>query len=681
MEPEDPSREHMNPHNGTRHRRLRIVLLCTAALVGVASLSPRSSASSTNPEQQRQQFLQAEQLLKQGHRGQYQNLLGRLRDYPLYPYLLFEDLRQRLDSASPREIGAFLDRFADTPLAPRLRGRWLRSLAKHHRWGDYIHAYQPTDDGFLQCNYRRALLETGHRRQALAGIGPLWRTGQSLPDACDPVLETWEASGNLTPDLAWERIRLAMEAGNPRLGRYLGRYLPEAQRKWVEAWYRVYRKPTRLLKSDPVRAPEPARGWIVMNGLERLASINPHDTAESWRRILARYHLTAEQRGRLVRRIALSLAYDGDPEAGRWLLKVPSAQCTARVRNWRVRSALNQQDWPQVLHWLNRLPAGEKNDTRWRYWRARALEALGHQHEAERIYARLARTRTYEGFLAADRIGVSYSFENQALDFTSSQLQQLAHRPGIRRARELFALNRLLDARREWYAATRDLNDMQLQQAAKLAQSWGWYDRAILTLGRSRYRDDLKLRFPIVHRKVVLRQAHRVDINPAWAYAVMRKESAFNTEARSQKGALGLMQLLPQTARRVARDMNIRWHRSAQLYHPRFNIRVGMTYLRMVLDRFGDHPVLATAAYNAGTYRVRQWLPTAQSVPADIWIETLPYGETRDYLRSVLAFTAIYERRLGQRPTRLLRRMPPVAPRDGKLSSAPASTRGKSGRS
>jgi soluble lytic murein transglycosylase len=671
----------MNPQNGTGHRRLRFAVLCTAAVVGVVLSSPRSSAQGTNVEQQRHRFLQAEQSLKQGDRSRYQSLLGRLRDYPLYPYLLFEDLRQRLASASSHEIGAFLHRFADTPLAPRLRYRWLRSLAKHHSWNRYIHAYQPTDNAFLQCNYRRALLETGHRRQALAGIASLWRTGRSLPDACDPVLSTWEASGTLTANLAWERIRLAMEAGHPRLARYLGRYLPKSQQPWVDTWYHVYRKPTRLLKSGPVRAPAPVREWIVMNGLERLASINPHDTAQSWHRILARYQLTPEQRARLVRRIALALAYDGDPEASRWLLKVPSAQCTARVRNWRVRSALNQQDWPQVLHWLNRLPAGEQSDTRWRYWRARALEALGHHHDADRIYAQLAQTRTYEGFLAADRIGVPYSFENQALDFTNVQLQQLARKPGIRRARELFALDRLLDARREWYAATRHLNDMQLQQAAKLAQSWGWYDRAILTLGRSQYRDDLKLRFPIVHRRVVLRQAHRVDINPAWAYAVMRKESAFNTEARSQKGALGLMQLLPQTARRVAHDMNLRWRRSGQLYHARFNIRVGMTYLRMVLDRFGDHPVLATAAYNAGTYRVRQWLPTTQSVPADIWIETIPYGETRDYLRSVLAFTAIYERRLGQPPTRLLQRMPPVEPRDGKLSSAPASTRGKRGRS
>ena len=200
----------------------------------------------------------------------------------------------------------------------------------------------------------------------------------------------------------------------------------------------------------------------------------------------------------------------------------------------------------------------------------------------------------------------------------------------------------------------------RLLKAAKLADEWGWHDRAIATLARARYWDDLELRFPLAHQQVVLTQAKRQKVNPAWAFAIIRQESAFTTDARSHAGAMGLMQLMPRTARTVARSMKMQPPRRYDLLKIDTNIRLGVRYLKKVQDRNQGHPVLATAAYNAGQSRVTQWLPEQGSVAADVWIETVPFQETRDYLKRVMTYTVIYEQRLGRDPVPLLERMSPI---------------------
>jgi soluble lytic murein transglycosylase len=621
-----------------------------------------SAAESSSIAQQRAAFLKAEQAFKEGDQARFSQLTKQLRDYPLYPYLRYEDLSTRLDSAKTREIDTFLDTFADSPVASRLRYEWLQELASHRRWRTYLHAYRPSNSFQLQCYHRQALWATGDHKAALSDMEALWLNGQSLPDACDPLLESWRKAGGLTEQLVWQRIRLAMADGEPKLARYLARFLPPHEQQWVQVWYKVHRKPSLILHSKLLDGNHPAAKWIFVHGMKRLARIDTEKAVEAWGRLSGRFHLSDDERGDIIRAIGLSLAYDGHQDARGWLAKIPATHTDQAVRYWRVRAALVRQDWPEVLHWIARLTKGEQSDDRWQYWRARALEALGNRDEAKALYRHLATSRSYEGFLAADRLGLPYRFEEESLRYEPAELATLEKLPGILRARELFHLGRDLDARREWYAATRHMDESELRRAAKLAHAWGWHDRAILTLGRSSYRDDLELRFPVVHETTVVKQANKANVDPAWAFAVIRRESAFNPEARSYRGARGLMQLLPATARQVARVINAPFRGSAELYKADLNIQLGINYLRMVLDKFSDHPVLATAAYNAGGYRVRGWLPQNQPLPADIWIETIPFNETRNYLRSVLAYTAIYERRMGREPTPLKNRMPPVSP-------------------
>ncbi|NNF97277.1 MAG: transglycosylase SLT domain-containing protein, partial [Halobacteria archaeon] len=257
--------------------------------------------------------------------------------------------------------------------------------------------------------------------------------------------------------------------------------------------------------------------------------------------------------------------------------------------------------------------------------------------------------------------GHRYQFAHTPLVYQDSELADVEALPAIQRAREFYAIKRTVDARREWNYAIQRMPQPQLLKAAKLADAWGWHDRAITTLAEAKYWDDLELRFPLAHQQQVLNQAARQQINPAWAFAIIRQESAFTADARSHAGALGLMQLLPRTARDMARSLRVRKPRKSDILKIDTNIQLGVGYLKKVQDRYQGHPVLATAAYNAGPSNVKRWLPDNGAVAADIWIETVPFKETRDYLKRVLTYTVIYEQRLGQQPKSLLERMTPIS--------------------
>lgn len=615
------------------------------------------------------QFVAAEQALQRGDRQAFEALLHQLRDYPLYPYLLYNDLRDRLSTNPAEDIQRFVHDYADTPLASRLEREWLSTLYRKRMWQAYLDHYRGDDSLQRDCNRRHALLELGRRSEALEDMESLWLHGFSLPDSCDHALGAWHRQGGITTELAWRRISLAMAENNAGLAKYLGRYLAEDDRQTLDKWQSLYRDPAKLATADLSKAGKRS-SQIAFNVARRLARLEPAQAAALWPQLIARFDFSEEQQHRLQRRIALSFAYDGDPAALTWFARIPDDSSDRYVRYWRVRAALAQQDWSAVLHWIDKLTPVERGEERWQYWRARALEATGRNEEAHTIYTKVAGSRSYEGFLAADRIRAPYTLDNRPLQFSTAALDDFAARPAMQRARELMKLDRMLDARREWYAALQHFNERELEMAAAVAHRWGWHDRAILTVSRAKYWDDLELRFPMPYLQTVRSIAQSTGVDAAWTYAVIRRESAFNTDARSHRGAVGLMQLLPSTAKDVARTIDRQLRAVADLYQADTNIQFGTAYLRMILERFGDHPVLATAAYNAGPYRVQTWLPKRGSVPADIWVETVPFSETREYLRNVLAYTAIYEQRMGRGATPLHARMPAVKPKSENGTSA-----------
>jgi soluble lytic murein transglycosylase len=631
-----------------------VLLVCAFAGTTQAISGPVELA------RQRARFLEAEAALEQHHYGRFHRLLKGMEGYPLYPYLMYADLERRLPAAPASQVQAFLDAYADTPLAPRLHRHWLKRLAQSKRWEAFLEAYQPLGSTTLECRRLEALIETGRKDEALDQVESLWLVGRSQPRVCDYAFKDWIAAGRLSTELAWERVNLAMEAGQIRLARYLSRFLAPKERSWLELWIRVHNKPMLVADPDTVKGHHPAAEAILSHGLRRWARSDPKAAAETWAKIRQERPFSSHERDRIERRIALSLAAEGHPDALEYLTTFQPAQPDETVDAWRARAALDQGDWRAVHQAIQAMTPEQRAEKRWRYWLARSLEERGLGPEARKIYAELAENRNYFGFLAADRLDRPYAFEHRPLALPNSEVDSLVQRPAFRRAHELLLLGRTVEARREWHHATEKADEADLLRAAALAHQWGWHDRAILTVARTSHFDDLELRFPLPYRDNVFAQAALQNIDPAWVFAVMRQESAFTSDVRSRAGALGLMQIMPATGRQIARTLNTPWRSSHQLLKTNTNIRFGTAYLRRMMDKLEDHPVLATAAYNAGSQRVSRWLPENRAESADLWVETIPFGETRSYVSRVFAYTAIYEQRLGRKITRLGQRMPPI---------------------
>lgn len=618
----------------------------------LALLSPVPAPSASRSEDR--PFLEAERAIKLGQRDRFLRLAESLKDYPLYPYLLYADLSRRLSRAKPEEVEAFLTRYGDLPLTPRLKRRWLKKLANQGHWKSFLELYEATGDVALHCQFLRAQILTGEREAAYGQVAEVWLHGQSRPAECDPVFESWINAGHLSEELVWERIWLAMQSHRTGLAKYLSRYLPKEQRPLLEDWIALRSSPDRV-KRVADDGDEVLNARMRVYAVERLARSDPEAAAALWRYLSSKYPFGETLARRVYRRIGLSFAREGRAEAGDWLAKVPSE--SEYLRHWRLANALLHERWREALEVLPDPEASGHNAERWRYWRARALQALGYPQVAGSLFRSIASERSYYGFLAADAIGAPYQFSDDPLIFDDEALQRLASTPPGRRIRALLALGRALDARREWYHWIPNLDVVERAQAAKLAQRWEWHDVGILTVARTPYRDDLRLRFPVAHEEEVARHASDHGLEPAMILAMIRQESAFKIDAASPRGARGLMQLMPSTGRRMARSVGVRLKRRSELFDPALNVKLGTAYFRRLLDRTQGNHVLALGAYNAGPHRVEAWRPQSGSVPADVWIENIAYSETREYVKRVLAYTVVYEHRLGKAPTPLSERM------------------------
>lgn len=633
-----------------------VVFLCTL-------LWMPGPAASAGPEQQRSLFLQAEEALRKGQRQTFLNLLTKLENYPLGVYLRQQDLERRLALNSAEEVRAFLHDYDGTPSADALRRTWLALLARHKRWETFLRDYRPQTDTDLLCHHGRALLAAGHRTEAWDLAAQLWLSGSSRPKSCDPLLQTWIAGGGLNRDLTWQRIELAITAGQIKLARYLGRFLSQTDKQWLDFWLRVDHSPGLVLEYDWHRTNHPQMDAVIAHGMRKLTRVDASKAAKNWERLRLRCGLDRERYAAVENDILLFMSLRFAPNALDQISTFPEPLRTDRVREWAVRAALRRQSWSTVLHLLDLLTPVQQRESRWRYWRARAMEQSGWTEQATALYRDLAANHDYFGLLAMDKLGKKMELNHTPMLVLDVDLQRVRQLPGLRRAEELRALKRFGPARREWQQAVTDLDQPQLLAAAKWAQHLGWHDRAIITAVAAKHSTDLELRFPLPHNSAILAQARTKQLDPAWVYGVMRQESLFMCDVGSSAGALGLMQIMPQTGRRIAGWHGEKLSSSVLLLQPERNIRYGTTYLRRQLDDLQNHPALATAAYNAGQHRVKGWLP-ATALPADIWVETIPFNETRNYVEKVLAYTTIYEARLGRTPMRLSARLPLIQPAD-----------------
>ncbi len=620
---------------------------------------PDDDAPGISAAAKRATFLAAEAALKSADQDRYRTLAADLSGYPLLPYLRYRELNQTPGDMTDEQVRQFLADYPDSFLADRLRATWLMRLAAEGRWVDYLAAYRPDGSDERECLYRQALLATGRADEALADLEPLWLQAGPAPDACDPLFDAWHAAGGLTPALLWERIVLALGANRTKLAKRIGDYLPPADTRYLDLGLSIHRDPS--LAEDPATfaEPHPQRGALIALAVQRLPTSAPAAAAQAWDLLRTLYPIPPAAAETAESALGLALAEAGDPAGLDRLDLIPADADNTELQARRLRAALSLNAWDRVAAWVARMPEDDDKVDLWRYWQARAEEALGHEDGADALYRQAAQARSLWGFLAAERLGLPYPLDPQPTPADPERVARIAALPALARIAELKALDRAPDMRREWAGVIAGLEPEDLMAAAVIAQGLDWPDQAIRTLARSSYWDDLELRFPLAYRDPIRAQAGATGLPDDWIYAVTREESTFDPGAGSSAGAIGLMQLLPDTARQVAKDRGQRIPSRWDLLDPETNIALGSGYLASMAERYGGHPALATAAYNAGPHRVDKWLP-ASPMPADLWIATIPYRETRGYVRRVLAYRVIYADQLGMCPVPLGIQLCPV---------------------
>lgn len=625
--------------------RGRLSSICFCFLFTAFTVETAQAASLA---QQRQYYDEAKQALARGDSGPYRRHANALRDYPLEPYLAYDDLTARLKTASNAEVEKFLAEHGDLPQANWMKLRWLRLLAARGDWKPFVEHYDPAMNFTeLDCLYGQYQLENGHQQQGYATAERLWLVGKSQHAACDPLFERWIAAGQLSEELRWKRTKLAVESGNYGLASFLAKNLPTLKPQG-ELLVEVAQKPQMLGKPERFMPPTPAMGDIVAIGLRRLARQDPEKALGLLETYARRMSFSDDEKVAIARQIGLTLAKRADARALQVMADYDPQLRDNTVSEWRARLLLRLGRWDEVHALTQRFPEELASSNRWRYWQARSLQlAQPENQKAAQLYQPVAAERDFYGFLSADRIQAPYQLNHQPLAIAPRVMQKVRNTAGVRRAMEFHARGQIVDGRREWYHVSRLFSRDELVAQAQLAYEMEWYFPAIRTISQAKYWDDLDIRFPMAHRSSLVGAAKARDLHPSWVFAVTRQESAFMADARSHVGATGLMQLMPATAKETAKRFNIPLSSQQQLLNPNVNVQLGAAYLSQIYAQFNGNRVLASAAYNAGPGRVRQWLRDARHLSFDVWVENIPFDETRQYVQNVLAYSVIYGQKLN----------------------------------
>ena len=588
-----------------------------------------------------------------------------LEAYAIHDYLVAarfrRDLMKTPDDALDTAIDGFLQAHAGQPVARSLRRDWLASLAQRRRWDWFLPRSSDAADPVLVCDRLEGRLATGDTDGLGAAVLARWSLPQKQPAECNDVFAWLRQQNLLTPMLAENRVRAALAADNPRLAREFAADVPVARTAALLQWSDLLEGPKTaltVLAAHPDLSVEPD---ALGAGFEKLARTDSAGALTLLPMLLARQSLTPALQARLKRAAALGAAYDHDPRAIAAFDALAPDVVDGQVEEWRVRAALWIGDYDRALRQIERMPASLATQPRWRYWRARAVAAVVGPDAAAPLFSEIADLRDYYGYLAADRLHRSYNLNVRPSPDDIKTQNAIAADAGLIRAHELFDCDMADDAAVEWTAVLGGAEPAVKVQAAHLAARWGWYAQSITTLAQAGEWDDVPLRYPRPYLDDVAAASELSGVPADWILGVMRQESLYRKDAVSRADARGLLQMLPATAAAVAR----RWHlpapRKDGLFDPSVAVPLGAAYLREMLNRYAGQLDVSLAAYNAGAATVARWLPP-KSVDADVWIENIPYAETRGYVQHIFEHIVAFASVRGAEPPRLAALMPVVEP-------------------
>lgn len=635
---------------------LHYIILILSIFLSNSAFAFENKTSEEKLESQRAEFLRIEKQAWNTSDKDFAQRVLNLGDYPLIPYLIESKILHGLTTRKEDQVRAFLKEYQNTPLERRILRPWLRYLAKKNRKKLFMEFYQAIGDTKLTCRYLRYQLEDGVSKDELyPQIATLWNTSQSQPKDCDPLFKQWKADGQLTEELILQRVAKAAKGGQHTIITYLRTLLPEEKKYVADLWHKTRRSPSTVKRLSAFKGKYPEiETEIISYGLGRLIWRDKETALHTWEKAQTKFTFTDKQKAYVANKFAISLAIAKHAEAETWLIKSELLEQDKEVLRWHLATLLETQNWPSIINLIEKASPTLTHANEYQYWLARSYENMGKKEKATALYAQLARERHYYGFLSSARLGQSFNYQNTPLVIEQAAVDKIQALPSTKRALELRALERFHEARLEWRFTQRQLDEEEMLASAVIASQWGWHDQAIFTFSNTGYLNDVNRRFPMAYSDILTKEALRNKINPEWTFAIARRESSFMTDAVSSARAYGLMQVLPSTARYLEKKRVS----NRSLMNPNTNAKLGNKYLRYLMDKVDDNMVLATASYNAGWSRVKGWLPEKETIEADLWVETIPFKETRNYVKAVMAYQQIYQQQLiemseSQEPTLL----------------------------
>lgn len=590
-----------------------------------------------------------------------ENYAQQLRHHDLELYARYYQLSVNLENADASDVRQFLARHEDSPLMDKLRGEWLKVLGKQQKWTLFNNEYPKlvNSDSELAC-YALQSRYTNSTKDVLREARMLWFTGKDMPSSCAPLFEAALSAGVISEDDAWQRFKLALEANNLSVARRIIERL-SPQRSVAPAQLDAAAKsPTRYLSKLAPNHPREGQRAVMLFALQRIAKQSPDLALTYWDASI----YTTEERQYFYTWLGYEGARKQDDQALKWF-KMGSNNLNENQLAWRVRAALRAKNWGEVLNSVNMMSETQQRDPAWRYWKGRALLAQGKSAEAAKIFAPLSNEFNFYGQLANEELTKNAVVGNvsQNIPVNSRLLERIAALPSVQRTVTLYRLDLRSEATKEWAWLLRDFSDQELLAAAEFARRNQMFDRAIGAADKTVSTHDFNLRYLAPYRDALQPHLIENDLDEAWVYGLMRQESRFANIAKSNVGASGLMQIMPATARWVARKIGLRDYRDSMIADLNTNLKLGTFYMRNVLSTFDNSPVLASAAYNAGPGRARQWRGD-QTLEGAIYAETIPFDETRDYVKKVMSNTAYYAIQFGAPSRSLKTRLGMIAARN-----------------
>lgn len=594
------------------------------------------------------------------------------QEYILAPYADYWLMLLRLDKAEAAEVESFLSRNGDLPFAERLRGEWLKKLGKQQDWQLFFEHYRnyKRDDVAVQCYAMLGKYQAEGAGEALADqTKKLWMTTADLPGTCNPLFDVMQKEGVIGTEELWGRFRMALQYGKLGLARSIAGRISGFDAKYIKLIEVANQTPSVLFDAKAqtaksnrkksaakVSASFSSREGVEINlfALDRLARTNLAEAVNVLEKVQSQF--SNADRAFAWGRLAYHAARVHDPKALSYYELAKNTTLDKEQLAWKVRAALRDKNWEMVDVTIAQMQIEQQQEAAWRYWRGRALNEKGLVGEANKLWGPLSRERHYYGWLAAEDLGSVMGNAQQEHKVNELEITAIASYPAIKRALELQRLDMRWESKAEWVWATRNFDDKQLLAAAAYAMQQKWYDIAIATAENTRKLHDFDLRYPTPYRELFREAAANEGVDESWIYGLVRQESRFMHHAKSGVGAAGLMQIMPTTAKWAAKRMGLDGYKQELIHDLNVNVGIGTYYMRYTLELLNGHAVLATAAYNAGPSRAKRWLPSAPMESA-IYIETIPFAETRTYVQKVMANAQMYAPRLGKTPVSLKSRL------------------------